>query len=308
MACALPPRAWHGQCVSSSPALSITSAARGNERKSIYRDDRDRQHFLTLLAQVVDRFHVLVHAYVLMDNHYHALAETLEANLARVMRQLDGDYAQHFNRRHRRVGHLFQARYKALLVDRDAYLVELSRYIHLNPVRAGLVGHATEHPWSSAAAYVGAAPIPVFLTVAEVLGHFGRTLLGARSRYREFLHAAEEGRSRVTPLAAVVGQTLLGDPAWVRDMRQRIETWRAAGGTRDWPEAEVPARRQLRLRPTLERVIDAVADGMRADREAIWQVATLATRRAPWRSIWRKLPAACRRRRSQRPLELGTRL
>jgi hypothetical protein len=102
-----------------------------------------------------------------------------------------------------------------------------------------------------------------------VLGHFGRTLLGARARYREFLHDAEEGRGRVTPLAAVVGQTLLGDPAWVRDMRQRIETWRAAGGTHDWPAPEVPARRQLRLRPTLDRVIDAVADGMRADREAI---------------------------------------
>jgi putative transposase len=251
------------------PGAVYHLTARGNERKRIYRDDVDRQHFLALLAQVVERFHVLVHGYVLMDNHYHALAETLEANLARVIRQLNGDYAQYFNRRHRRVGHLFQARYKALLVDRDAYLVELSRYIHLNPVRAGMVGRATEHQWSSAAAYVGAAPVPVFLTVAEVLGHFGGTLRGGHSRYREFLHEAEDGRGPGSPWGTVVGQTLLGDPDWVRDMRADITAWRAAGAPRDRADGEVPAWRQLRLRPTLDDVIEAVAAGMRVDREAI---------------------------------------
>jgi REP element-mobilizing transposase RayT len=118
--------------------------ARGNERKAIYRDDADRSRFLDGVRRAVDRFHLLLHANVLMDNHYHLLVETLEANLSQAMRDLDGNYAQYFNRAHRRVGHLFQARYKAILVDRDTYLLELSRYIHLNPVRAGMVSHALQ--------------------------------------------------------------------------------------------------------------------------------------------------------------------
>jgi len=251
------------------PGAFYHVTARGNERKPLYRDDTDRQRFLALLADVAEQFHVLVHAYVLMDNHYHLLAETLEANLARTMRQLNGNYAQQFNRIHRRVGHLFQARYKALLVDRDAYLVELSRYIHVNPVRAGIVGCADEYPWSSARAYIGAHAAPPFLTVAEVLGHFGRTRRRAQPRYRAFLRESEERPVRPSPLDQAVAQTLLGDPTWVRDMRQRIDAWRAAGRVGGIADNEVPAARQLHLRPTLDQVIKAVTRGFRVDRETI---------------------------------------
>ena len=148
--------------------------SRGNERKPIYRDAADRLRKLAIIADIVDRFHLLLHAYVLMDNHYHLLIETLDANLARAMRALNGDYAKQFNRVHRRVGHLFQGRYKAILVDRDSYLVELSRYIHLNPVRAGIVERAEQYRWSSAQAYVGRRAAPRFLTMADLLGRFGR--------------------------------------------------------------------------------------------------------------------------------------
>jgi REP-associated tyrosine transposase len=251
------------------PGAFYHITARGNERKPLFRHDADRQRFLAQLADAVERFHVLVHAYALMDNHYHLLAETLEANLARAMRQLNGDYAQHFNRIHRRVGHLFQARYKAVLVDRDTYLVELSRYIHLNPVRAGMVRCADEYPWSSARAYVGAQGAPAFLTVAEVLGHFGRTPRRAQPRYREFLRDAADRQMRRSPLDQVVGQVLLGAPDWVGGMRQRIDKRQVAGGVDHVDGSEVPAVRQLRIRPTLEQLIEVVGNTMRVDRAAI---------------------------------------
>ena len=148
--------------------------ARGNERRPIYRDEQDRRRFLERLGAVAERFALRVHAYVLMRNHYHLLVETGAGNLSRAMRQLNGVYTQDFNRRHRRAGHLFQGRYKAIVVDKDAYLLELSRYIHLNPVRVGEVSKPWEFRWSSAGAFVGKSGAPEFLVVGEVLGHFGR--------------------------------------------------------------------------------------------------------------------------------------
>ena len=115
-----------------------------------------------------------------MRNHYHLLVETPEANLARAMRQLNGVYTQDFNHRHRRSGHLLQGRYKAILVDKDSYRLELSRYIHMNPVRVGEVKDAWKFRWSSAAAYVGKVPPPSYLSVGEVLGSFGRRRTTAR--------------------------------------------------------------------------------------------------------------------------------
>ena len=109
--------------------------ARGNERKRIYRDDGDRQKFLALLEAWVERFRIRLHGYVLMDNHYHLLAETLESNLSKAMQWLNVSYSVWFNRRHGRVGHLFQGRFKGIVLDGEAWGLELSRYIHLNPVR-----------------------------------------------------------------------------------------------------------------------------------------------------------------------------
>ena len=121
------------------PGACYHVTARGNERKPIFRDDTDRRRFLERLAAVVARYRLVLHAYVLMRNHYHLLVETSEGNLAAALRQLNGVYTQDFNRRHRRAGHLLQGRYKALVVEKDSYLLELTRYIHLNPVRVGEV-------------------------------------------------------------------------------------------------------------------------------------------------------------------------
>ena len=113
--------------------------SRGDRREEIYLDDADRAHWLALFGHVCKRFHWVCHAYCLMDNHYHIVVETAEGNLSREMRQLNGVYTQSFNRAHNRVGHVYQGRYKAILVEKESYLLELSHYVVLNPVR-GRVG------------------------------------------------------------------------------------------------------------------------------------------------------------------------
>ena len=122
--------------------------SRGDRREPIYRDDADRIDCLAVIAQAMERFDAQVLAYCLMGNHYHLVVHTRAANLSRLMRHVNGVYTQRFNRRHCLVGHLFQGRFKAILVDRDAYLLALCRYVERNPVAAGLVRHAGEWPWS----------------------------------------------------------------------------------------------------------------------------------------------------------------
>jgi putative transposase len=252
------------------PGACYHVTTRGNERKPIFRDDRDRQQWLDRLAAVVGRYRLRVHAYVLMRNHYHLLVETAEANLSEAVRQLNAVYTQDFNRRYRRVGHLFQGRYKSVLVEKDSYLTELSRYIHLNPVRVGEVSEPARYAWSSAAAYVGQRLAPAWLTVRDVLAHFGRRRADARRAYRQFLRdGIRQGVS--APWSAVVGQTLLGSPEWVEDMRRR-----AAG---HGLSAEIAAAGQLRPRPALPAVLDAVS---RAARVAAADILRPRGRRGSW--------------------------
>ena len=243
------------------PGAFYHLTARGNERKPIYRDDGDRERFVKILAAACQRFRVRIHAYVLMDNHYHLLLQTLEANLQRAMRAVNGTYAQAFNRRYGRVGHLFQGRYKALLVERDSYLVILSRYVHLNPVRAGIVARAEDYVWSSAPDYVGLRPAAPFVTRADTLAHFGQPSVDAALRYRQFL---QEGITGASPMRRVVAQTLLGEPAWIERMRIRANACAAA--RRDARgSGEVPAVRQLRRRPTLAELMVELASEIGAD-------------------------------------------
>ena len=261
------------------PGAVYHVTARGNERTPIYRGDRDRRRFLTILADVIEQFHLLLHAYVLMDNHYHLLVETLEANLGRAMREINGTYAQLFNRSHRRTGHLLQGRYKAPLVERDSYLVELSRYIHLNPVRAGMVVEAEDYAWSSARAYVGKCSGPRFLTVAEVLGHFAAQPRRARQHYAAFLRETTAKPSS-SPLDNVVAQTLLGAPGWVEAMRERIGVCASAGRIAGADGYELPALRRLRPRPTLAQVIAVVAATTAITTEVIGRPGARRTARA----------------------------
>ena len=174
--------------------------------------DEDRTDYLTVLGEVCERFNWVVHAYCQMTNHYHLLLETVDGNLCRGMRQLNGVYTQHVNRRHGLVGHLFQGRYKAILVQKAGYLLELSRYLVLNPVRAKVVMDPADWPWSSYPATVGIVSSPGWLDTDGLLSQFGSERGPAMAAYREFVLA---GVSKPSPLEQVRHQTLLGDDAFL---------------------------------------------------------------------------------------------
>lgn len=161
--------------------------SRGNERKAIFADAADRVSLLNLIALVCERYRWRSLAWCLMDNHYHLVCQTIQPTLSRGMRQLNGVYAQHFNRRHGRVGHLFQGRFKASLVERDSHLLEVIRYTLLNPVRAGVVTSPSFWPWSSYLATVGAVSAPSFFERDIVLGLFERRGIEAVPRFERFL-------------------------------------------------------------------------------------------------------------------------
>ena len=229
--------------------------ARGNARLPIFEDDQDREAFLDLLGDVVERFNWVCHSYCLMDNHYHLLVETIESNLSRGARQLNGVYTQRFNRRHGRVGHVLQGRFKSILVDRDSYLLELCRYVVLNPVRAGMSKHAGEYRWSSYRASAGLSKCPAFLTVDWVLSQFGRGRKAAQGRYREFV---AQGRGSGSPWAQLRGQVLLGADAFVESLRSAL--------TEKSEISEVPRRQRLAHRPTLATLLpNRVMDKGRRD-------------------------------------------
>jgi len=193
-------------------------AAQGNAGQAIFLDDADRTGFLDVLADVVERFQWICHAYCLMDNHYHLLVETPEANLSRGMRQLNGVYTQAFNRRHGRTGHVLQGRFKAIVVEKEAHLLELARYVVLNPVRTGDVRHPRYWKWSSYRATAGEAPPPGFLTVDWILAQFGRNRQRARLAYRKFV---AQGRG-MTVWDDLRGGVLLGSDGFVKSLRPML--------------------------------------------------------------------------------------
>jgi len=185
--------------------------SRGDRREAIYRDDQDRVEWLAVLGEVCSRFNWRCHAYCEMTNHYHVVVETPDANLSKGMRQLNGVYTQATNRRHGLVGHLFQGRFKAILVEREAYLLELVRYVVLNPVRAGMVPEAGDWPWSSYRAMVAEAPAPAWLETDWVLGQFGQARSRARVGYAAFVR---QGVGRPSVWEDLRHQVFLGSEAF----------------------------------------------------------------------------------------------
>jgi REP element-mobilizing transposase RayT len=170
--------------------------SRGNERRQVFRDDVDREEWLALLGKVVLLFAWRLHGYVMMGNHYHLIVETPTPSLSRGMRHLNGVFTQAFNRRHQRVGHLFQGRFKSILVEKESHLLELLRYVVLNPVRAGLVRSPGEWAWSSYRATAGDAPAPAWLETAWSLAQFGGAPEAAEQRYREFVGFVNDALGR----------------------------------------------------------------------------------------------------------------
>ncbi len=209
------------------PGAVYHVTARGDRREPIFVDDDDRRSFLRVTAQALSRFDGQIFAYCLMGNHYHFVLHTRQANLSLLMRHINGVYTQVFNRRHGNVGHLFQGRFKAILVDRDAYLFEVCRYVELNPVRAKLVRKVQAWPWSSYRAHAGSEEPPPWLDVDGLHGHLlGRPVRGVTDRKR----GAQQYAELVTgapdlPLweTALRQQIYLGDDAFVERMQALAE-------------------------------------------------------------------------------------
>ncbi|WP_029133309.1 REP-associated tyrosine transposase [Sedimenticola selenatireducens] len=194
--------------------------SRGDGREEIYRSDGDRRLFLGVIEAVCERFDWVIHAYCLMDNHYHLLVETPNGNLAKGMRHLNGVYTQAFNREHGRVGHVFQGRYKAILVQKETYLLELARYIVLNPVRARMVRRAMDWAWSSYRATAGHDEGAKWLQTEWILSAFGGQKGRAMKRYRDFV---VEGKNQSGPWEQLKNQVFLGTEQFVTNMQAQLD-------------------------------------------------------------------------------------
>ncbi|NQU22901.1 MAG: transposase [Candidatus Nealsonbacteria bacterium] len=230
--------------------------SRGNERQVIVRDDADRHKRLDWLRRTVETYGWRLHAFVLMNNHDHLFVETPEANLSTGMQHYNGSYTGYFNRRHRRAGHLFQGRFKGHLIEDEGYFLEVSRYIHLNPVRARLVERPAAWPWGSCPGYVRAAKQLEWITYGRVLGEFGRAASQARRGYSQFLRAAMSDPP-VSPFEGAFHGLLLGSSAFVDRVRRML------AARPDDPD--VTELRLLRARPPLDKIVSTVAEHFQAD-------------------------------------------
>jgi len=225
------------------PGALYHLTARGDNKAGIFLDDEDRNRFLKYLGAEIEQQGWVCYAWCLMGNHYHLLVETPEGNLIAGMRRLNGRYTQSFNRRHGRVGHVFQGRYKSILVEKEAYLYELCRYIVLNPVRAGMVMQPEDWPWSSYLGTAGLEAAPGWLAINQVREYFG----GSVNAYRRFVL---EGIGKASPWEDIRGQIWLGRDGFLESVRQRIEKENISN---------VPAT-QLRLdRPDSDSILRYVA-------------------------------------------------
>ena len=196
------------------PGALYHLTSRGNERRPIFYEDSDRHHFFRILANTIERFSWTCYAYCLMDNHFHLLVETLHANISESMKFLNGVYTQYFNWKHKRVGHLFQGRFKSILVEKESYFLELCRYIPLNPVRAGICRNPADYLWSSYRATAGLVAAPSFLNVGSVWERFGCNEDLAKLSYQSYVN---DGSDRC-PWENLKGQIYLGSDAFLQSL------------------------------------------------------------------------------------------
>jgi len=240
---------------------------RGNARQKVFADQKDCAKFVQLLVESLGRYEVALHVYVLMGNHYHLIAETHRANLGRWMHWLTTAYTVYFNRRHRRVGHLFQGRYKSIVMEAEGYLLSLSRYVHLNPVRGRVIGRGDpaerrkrlrECRWSTYRGYSGLGRPEAWINQERVLGEMSGPAKERRLQYRRYV---EEGllREIENPLEAVQWQAVLGREDFVQSLKDRLKNPQER-------QREMPALRRLGHRPEIESILACVAKAYRCSR------------------------------------------
>ena len=201
------------------PGAVYHVTTRGNDKKAVFNSDEDREMFLSILVQVTTRYHWLCHAYCLMSNHYHLMIETPDGNLSIGMRQLNGVYTQARNKRRHKTGHLFEGRYKAILIQKESHLLEVCRYVVLNPVRAGMVAEPEAWAWSSYGATAGLGQAPLCLTTEWILSQFSPRRGEAEKAYQQFVQGGIRNRSIWRDLK---GQVLLGDDGFAARFAEHL--------------------------------------------------------------------------------------
>jgi putative transposase len=230
------------------PGALYHVTSRGNERRSIFRSDRDREAFLGFLGQTAKRFGWSITAYILMTNHFHLVFQTPEPNLSRGMHWLNSSYAGWFNRTYKRTGHLFEGRFKALLIEGEAYFAEVLRYVVLNPVRANMVKRPEDYKWSSYRVTAGYDPTPDWFDLESVLSSFHPERDEARANYKEFVCAKIDNQESLW--SKLTNGIYLGTEDWTRKMRKIVET---KPRSTDHPRAQRAVGR-----PKMHRIVEAV--------------------------------------------------
>lgn len=234
----------------SYPGAFYHITSRGNEQKPVFKSKKDREKFLEYLESAVKRYDAVIHTYCLMDNHYHLLLETPSGNLSKIMAHINGAYTTYFNVKRERFGHLFQGRYRAILIEADEYAKELSRYIHLNPVRANMVNLPEEYEWSSYSYYIGKKKSPEWLKMDFILGYFGRKLTGAQKSYKKFVDIMVNKKYE-SPLKDVVSSTLLGTQEFVGFIKDKY-----LSDQRD--DKDLPSLKMLKRENSIDSISDEV--------------------------------------------------
>jgi putative transposase len=228
--------------------------ARGNERKRIFLSKADYEKFLANLKGAAARFSVVVHCYVLMGNHYHLIVETRKANLSSFMHAIQSGYTTYFNTKRGRSGHLFQGRYKSILVDKDAYILELSRYIHLNPVRAHLTDTPGAYPFSSYPVFID--PQQETFIFRDLILNMSHGIEGYRHFVESVLPEKLENLSR-----DIYGGMILGEKDFIKEVLQRLK---------DTERKEVSHRRTLHaLTADLDDIVALIAAHFKIPRETV---------------------------------------
>ena len=257
-------------------------SSRGNERKEIFKDEIDRKAFLDLLTDSLKTYSVILYCYVLMENHFHFLLETPLANLSEFMRRFNITYTSHYNRRHKRVGHLYQGRYKSILVDKESYLAVLSRYIHLNPVRIKRIDRASlaekrrylkKYKWSSLLGYIDEAKRSSFIDYRMILEGYGGDNNKARGAYWETV--CNDLSKGMDIKKEIVGQSILGSDKFIKWVKEKF----LGKGAR-----EIPSVKKILGYRAEEEIIKAICEetGKGFDEIIKESGATRAMANSPW--------------------------
>ena len=236
---------------------------RGNSGSRIFKSKGDREKFLEYLSKSVERYELKIHTYCLMTNHYHLLIETPQPNLSQAIKWINVSYASYFNRKQRRIGHLFQGRFKSIIIDEDEYLKHLSRYIHLNPKRAKMVEHLKEYKWSSYPAFSGYVEAPEWLETSWLLTQFGQDQKNATRRYRNFVESIKNNNIE-DPSKDVVGGLILGGDDFVNWIKDRFLN-------KNIDDREKPQLKKLKNKRLPEDLIPHVCNEFRCEYNTILQ-------------------------------------